>query len=125
MMQPEVKQSEQPAIQFQPYAPGYDEDPSPVHEQLRQREPIHYWPDGHGWVISKYNDVLAVMRDKRFTPNREHWELAALGDTAVISPELHELNKHGLFALAEKAHARVRKLVSPALTPRAIERLRP
>jgi cytochrome P450 len=40
-------------------------------------------------------------------------------------PEIEEMNRHGLFGLPNKDHARVRKLVSPALTPRAIERLRP
>ncbi|WP_257461233.1 cytochrome P450 [Archangium lipolyticum] len=113
-------------MQFNPYAPGYDVNPYPALEKLRTEAPIFYWEQGRGWLVSRYEDAVAVLRDgQRFSPNRNHWEFAsALGDSAIV-PELAELNKNGLFALDAQNHARVRKLVSPALTPRAIERLRP
>lgn len=112
------------SIHFNPYAPGYDQNPYPVFEQLRREAPIYYWQEGRGWLVSRYDDILAVLRDKRFTPNRADWEFAAQAGVASFSPELAELNKHGLFALADQEHTRVRRLVSPAFTPRATERLR-
>lgn len=125
MMQSDVKTTEQPAFKFEPYAPGFDENPYPVYAELRQRAPIHYWEEGRAWLVFKHDDILSVLRDKRFTPNRAAWEFAAQEGTAVVSPEFEEMNKSGLFALGDQEHARVRKLISPALTPRAIERLRP
>ncbi len=115
-----------PAVDFNPYAPGYDQNPYPALEKLRAEARIQYWPAGRSWLVSRYDDAIAVLRDnKRFTADRSAWELNAVLGTAVIIPELQEMNKHGLFSLANQDHARVRKLVSPALTPRAIERLKP
>lgn len=125
MMQDEIETLEQPVFRFQPHAPGYDENPYPMYEQMRQQAPIHYWQDGRGWVISKHDDILAILRDPRFTPDRQQWELAALEGPGALSPELQDLDKYGLLSLSDQAHTRVRKLISPALTPRAIERLRP
>jgi cytochrome P450 enzyme len=125
MQRNETNQSAaRPAVDFNPYAPGYDQNPYPVLEKLRAEAALQYWPAGRAWLISRYDDAVAVLRDKRFTTDRSMWEFAAMGSAALI-PELEELNKHGLFSLANQDHARVRKLVSPALTPRAIERLRP
>ena len=113
------------AVDFNPYAPGYDQNPYPVLEKLRAEAQLQYWPAGRAWLLSRYEDAISVLRDKRFTPDRSAWEFADTMGTAAISPELAELNKHGLFSLANQDHARVRKLVSPALTPRAIQRLQP
>lgn len=114
------------ASQFNPYAPGYEANPHPMLDTLRAQAPLFFWDMGRSWIVSRYEEGLAVLRDdQRFSPNREAWEFASvLGSDAVI-PEMEELNKNGLFALSEQGHARVRRLVSPAFTPRATERLRP
>ncbi|OJT26612.1 cytochrome [Archangium sp. Cb G35] len=118
--------SHPPSVAFAPDAPGYVLDPYPALEELRTKAPLYYWPEGRSWLLSRYEDATAVLRDsKRFSPNRDEWEFAAVAGSAALIPELAELNKGGLFALSGSDHARVRKLVSPALTPRAIERLRP
>ncbi|MCY1081922.1 cytochrome P450 [Archangium lansingense] len=127
-MQPnETNQSAaRPAADFNPYAPGYDQNPYPALEKLRAEAQLQYWPAGRAWLLSRYDDAVAVLRDsKRFTADRSEWEFASVLGSAVLIPELEELNKYGLFSLANQDHARVRKLVSPALTPRAIERLKP
>jgi cytochrome P450 len=115
-----------PPVQFNPYAPGFDVNPYPALEKLRTEAPVFYWEEGRGWLISRYEDAVAVLRDgKRFSTDRATWEFASVLGVSAMIPELVELNKNGLFALDAQNHARVRKLVSPALTPRAIERLRP
>ncbi len=112
-----------PTVDFHPSAPGYSEDPYPVYARLREA-PVRYWAEGHGWIVSRHNEIQAILRDDRFTADRRAWSLASLMEVGNI-PELEALNKHGLFSLPNKDHARVRKLVSPALTPRAVDRLRP
>jgi cytochrome P450 enzyme len=121
-----VRREVRPGAVFNPYTPDFDVNPYPMLEKLRAQPAPPYWEEGRGWLLSRYEDVIAVLRDtQRFTANRSVWEFdAELGIAAQI-PELQELNQYGLFALASADHARVRKLISPALTPRAIERLRP
>jgi cytochrome P450 len=122
-MMPSNQDKGRPTIDFNPAAPGYTENPYPVYARLREA-PVRYWPEGHGWIVSRHNEIQAILRDPRFTSDRRAWSLAAHMEQGGM-PELDELNKHGLFSLPNKDHARVRKLVSPALTPRAVERLRP
>ncbi|KFA91492.1 cytochrome P450 [Archangium violaceum] len=118
--------SHPPTVSFSPDAPGYVLDPYPALEALRTKAPLYYWPEGRGWLLTRYEDAAAVLKDaRRFSPNRAEWEYASVLGSAAMIPELVELNKAGLFALSGSDHARVRKLVSPALTPRAIERLKP
>jgi len=120
------QESARPPVAFNPYAPGAVEDPAPMLARLREEAPILYWDEGRCWVVSRYDDILAVIRDARFTTNRYAWEFARDEQImAVRCPEFDAVTKGGFFALSPKAHARVRKLVSPSFTPRAVERLRP
>ncbi|HRI62742.1 MAG TPA: cytochrome P450 [Polyangium sp.] len=112
-------------VNFQPYAPGYDEDPYPAYKELREKSPIHYWPEMGGWLVSRYADLMAILRDKRFSTNRKHWEHAAAMQGIVLSPELEEVGRNSLSELDETNHARVRRLIAPALNFAAIERLAP
>ena len=126
MMPTSPAREARPTANFNPYAPGYDVNPFPELERLRSQAPVQYWEQGRGWLVLRYEDTLTVLRDgKRFSPNRAHWEFATSAGIGTMIPELVEINTSGLFALSGADHARVRKLVSPALTPRAIERLRP
>lgn len=113
-------------VAFNPYAPGFDVNPYSELEKLRTQAPVAWWEQGRGWLVSRYEDIVAVFRDtKRFTGDRSQWEFASVMGTAVLFPELAEMNKRSLLSVGNQDHVRLRKLVSPALTPRAIERLRP
>jgi cytochrome P450 len=74
------------------------------------------------WFITRYEDVEAMLRDKRFTRD----ELQALPPEKRLSPNQldlllnnHMLNKDGVD------HVRLRNLVSQAFTPKRIAALRP
>lgn len=116
---------DRPAIEFNPLAPGFDQNPYPVYQRLREEAPIYYWEQGHAWVITRYEDILSVIRDDRFTADRAAWELASTQGASTLVPEFDELSRSSLLSASDRDHTRLRKLVSPAFTPRAIERLRP
>jgi cytochrome P450 enzyme len=113
---------------FNPDDMAYTADPYPTYRHLREQAPIYWWPAGRGYVLSRYQDVVSVLRDARFTPNVNGWEHAPPYDpTQKLAPQVVEYYRimgSGLFQLAPADHQRVRKLVSPAFTPRAIERMR-
>ncbi|WP_437641798.1 cytochrome P450 [Sorangium sp. So ce854] len=118
-----MQEISRPTVEFNPFAPGYTEDPYPVYARLREA-PISYWAEGHGWIVSRQGEIQAILRDSRFTADRAAWAHASAFGVGSI-PEIEEMNRYSLFSLPERDHARVRRLVSPALTPRAVERLRP
>lgn len=48
----------------------FTQNPYPVYEKLRQNDPIHrvLFPHGDfGWIISRYEDAVEVLKDNRFS----------------------------------------------------------
>lgn len=107
---------------WDPCDPSFRADPYPWYRELRERAPVHRHPEV-GYVISRYADVDALLRDGRFsvstpTPWRE-----LLAEHAV--PQLRRLGESTLLFIDPPAHSRLRALVSKAFTPRRIAELRP
>ncbi|HUP34224.1 MAG TPA: cytochrome P450 [Candidatus Limnocylindria bacterium] len=106
-------------IQFNPMDPEFVVDPYPMYHRLRAEDPVHHSPLGF-WVLTRYADVLAMLRDPRLIKEPIAAFVAARFGVAV-PPGL------GLSMLDRDPpdHTRLRGLVSKAFTPRALERLRP
>ena len=108
--------------QLDPFDPAYRQDPWELYRMLREKAPVHQAPDGF-WVLTRYADVSAVVREPRFSVDRSKidTELSQLNtDNPVYQPGIPLL----LF-LDPPAHTRLRSLVAKAFTPRVVERLRP
>ena len=97
-------------------------DPIPWYRVLRDRAPVYSHPD-IGVVLSRYEDVDRVLRDRRFgvaTPSP--WrEVFAEG----APPSMRLLGENSLLFVDPPQHTRVRGLVAQAFTPRRVEALRP
>jgi cytochrome P450 len=52
------------AMQFNPMDPEFLADPYPMYHRLRTEDPVHHSPLGF-WVLTRYEDVVAVLRDPR------------------------------------------------------------
>jgi cytochrome P450 len=107
-------------IQFNPMDPDFVADPYPMYHRLRAEDPVHRSPLGF-WVLTRYTDVIAMLRDPRLTKEPIAAFVAARFGMAVPPPGL------GLSMLDRDPpdHTRLRGLVSKAFTPRALEALRP
>ncbi|WP_424971806.1 cytochrome P450 [Dinoroseobacter sp. S76] len=57
---------ESTASSFEPNDPATIDDPFPVYKALRDQDPVHWNPKGF-WFISRYEDVLACLKDARFS----------------------------------------------------------
>ena len=74
-----------------------------------------------GYSVTRYEDVVAILRDRRF-----HSALSLLPQMAGIADEyLMERQQRSILAMEGDEHARLRRLVAPAFTPMATDRLRP
>jgi cytochrome P450 len=74
-----------------------------------------------GYAVTRHEDVTAILRDRRF-----HSALSLLPQMAGI-PEgrLQQRQERSILSMEGDEHTRVRRLASPAFTPRATDRLRP
>jgi cytochrome P450 len=117
-------QSSVSPFEFDPEAPGFDADPYPAYRYLREEAPVYWWPAARGWLVSRYEDVVWLQKDSRLSLAYLDWEHAQMPPPGYQPTAYDMLMAFMLFQLSDKDHARVRKLASPAFTPRAIERMR-
>jgi cytochrome P450 len=73
-----------------------------------------------GYLLLDYSDVAAILADRRF-----HSALSLLPGIADADSSFRERRQRSILATEGDEHSRLRRLASPAFTPRATERLRP
>jgi cytochrome P450 len=74
-----------------------------------------------GYSVTRYEDVVAILRDRRF-----HSALGMLATMSGVSdPDLSARQQRSILGMEGDEHARLRRLVAPAFTPKAADRLRP
>jgi len=105
---------------FNPYLPEFHADPYPFYHRLRAVAPVYQTPMGF-WVLTRYDDVVTVLRDPRF--GRDGFEQMLAAVYADERAESSRLPRSMLFR-DPPDHTRLRALVSKAFTPRVIERMR-
>lgn len=97
-------------------------DPYPLYKRLRDSDPVHWDPFLHAWVVTGYQDCIAVLHkmsaDRTPTPE----QIKAMGIDS-LAPIARVMTKQMLFMDAP-AHTRLRKLCSVAFTSRRIEGMR-
>jgi pimeloyl-[acyl-carrier protein] synthase len=109
---------------FNPLDPEAHADPYPQYRRLREHAPMLRGPLGY-WVLSRYADIAAVLRDPRFGVGVDEASLmlATTQDGPGVATMV-ELSRWMLFR-DPPDHTRLRGLVSKAFTPRALEAVRP
>jgi cytochrome P450 len=96
------------------------DDPFPVYRALREHDPIHRMPDG-SYFLSRYDDCAAIYHDaKTWSSDKKIDFRPNFGDSA-----LYEHHTTSLVFNDAPYHTRVRKLLAPAFTPRALKALQP
>src|SRR5262252_8078435 len=100
-------------VEFNPFLPEFHANPYPFYHRLRAADPVHRTPMGL-WVLTRYDDVVSVLRDPRF--GREEF--------AQILANVYGEGARSMLFRDPPDHTRLRGLVSQAFTPRMIERMR-
>jgi len=94
------------------------DDPYPTYHALRRFDPVRRLADG-SYFLTRYADIDAVYRDAAlFSSDKKVDFKPKFGD----SP-LYEHHTTSLVFNDPPAHTRVRKLLAPAFTPRALKAL--
>lgn len=94
------------------------DDPYPLYHLLRRYEPVRLMPDG-SYLLTRYDDLQAVYRDnKRFSSDKKVEFKPKFGDTP-----LYRHHTTSLVFNDPPLHTRVRRLLAPAFTPRALKLL--
>lgn len=98
---------------------AFFDNPYPIYRALRERDPVHRQPDG-SYFLTRYDDLASVYRDRRFSSDKKMEFKPKFGDSPLY---LHHTTS--LVFNDPPYHTRVRKLLAPAFTPRAVKILEP
>lgn len=100
-------------------------NPFPFYARLRAEQPVCHVDIAlapgirEAWLVTRYDDVVAVLKDSRFAKNREN------AATKPWLPEFVKPLERNMLDLDEPDHGRLRTLVHKAFTPVMVERLQP
>ena len=94
-------------------------DPYPVFDRLREEHAVYQTDFGY-WYVTRYEDANQMLRDPTLGADR-----GVPDSMGITSGPLHDLMTTWMMAIDGPAHTRVRRLISRAFTPRAVEALRP
>src|SRR5215469_1685973 len=97
-------------------------NPYPLYHRLRSESPVHWDPLLRVWVVTRYEDVIQVLRDFSAQRTPPPAQLTTMGLSA-LNPVAQVMVKQMLF-LDPPSHTRIRSLASAAFTPRRVEVLR-
>jgi len=113
------------AVHFDTTAPGFVDNPYPFYQRLREADPVHWEASASQWVLTRYADVSAGLRDARLAkagPENLLYGMPAEAQAELV-PLTHLLDKQ-LDVLNPPDHTRLRGLVHQAFTPHMVENLR-
>jgi cytochrome P450 len=111
---------------FNPFEPGFAEDPYPQYAELSTRNPVQQTPLGL-WALFAYDDAVRLLRD----PSLSVEDRSVVG----VNPRVEMRQKilgdrpqrgtRQILNLDPPDHTRLRKLVQQVFTPRMVEQLTP
>ncbi|MDX6526963.1 MAG: hypothetical protein QOI43_2474 [Gaiellales bacterium] len=118
---------ELPAARFDPLSAEQHDDPFELLALARREQPVFYAPELDLWVVTRYDDVLAVLKDHRAFSSTG----ALRSASAPLPPEVADALAEAypempyIIEIDPPLHDRIRGLVTRAFTPRRIAALEP
>lgn len=110
------------------FNPDFTANPYPTYAELRRSAPVHRiaMPHGQGlWLITRYEDALAALKDPRFVKDRRQALLPAQVAQMPSLPPAAQLLFENMLSLDPPDHTRLKTLVHKAFAPRLIQQLQP
>jgi cytochrome P450 len=115
-------------IDAQLLSPEYVESPYATYDVLRSRCPVYWSEAWSAWLVTRYDDVLTILRDHRRFSNQGRYTLYLSQLAEAQQRQLAALIEHyehgGLVQSDPPQHTRLRRLVNLAFTPRTVAQMR-
>ena len=105
---------------FNPFAPGFVDDPYAQYAALREQDPVHRSLLGP-WVLTRYDDVLRVLRDPSLSvedaQRRRRTRRSSARDRRRSFDERRSRGTRAMLNLDPPDHDRLRRLVAEGVHP--------
>src|ERR1700689_5345229 len=117
--------SQSNTVVFNPFEPGYHDDPYAQYARLREHEPVHHTLIGP-WLFTRYGEVEALMRDPDLSVAFENAQAEQLpDDPGAVSYSYSQIIRQlglrdrvlTLHSLDGPEHTRLRRIIANVFTP--------
>lgn len=101
-------------------------DPSPYFAAMSAQDPVHWNERFRAWFVHKHEDVLWALRHPAFSSDRVRpvYEQRLSEEKRAERQPTFDVLRHWMVFLDPPEHTRLRKLVMPAFSPRAVGAMR-
>ncbi|MBZ4422688.1 cytochrome P450 [Myxococcus sp. RHSTA-1-4] len=112
--------------QYNPFAGPHVSNPHDFFEKLRRDEPVTFSPMLNMWLVSRYDDIMAVLKDPARFSNRD-----MLGSGTHLTDEAKAIlaqgfdTRHVLLGMDPPEHTRLRRLMNRGFTAQRINGMAP
>jgi len=109
-------------------SPEVYNNPYPIYHRLRREAPVHWSDAWNSWVLTRYDDVVFVLRNHTRFINAGRVAKFLEQLPASVLNEIRPLYENFTVGMPNSdppEHTRVRGLVNKAFTPRVVEGMRP
>jgi cytochrome P450 len=111
---------------FDPLDPDYLEDPYPYFARFRQEAPVFYAPKIDFWVVSRYDDIMRIVKDpETFSNARVQEPLYPLSSEALENLKKDVRVVPTTSTADPPLHRRTRKHAARAFSARRVAELEP
>ncbi|MFN0160869.1 MAG: cytochrome P450 [Burkholderiales bacterium] len=126
LMMRSVTPGESAADSFGLFSRDAVHDPYPFYHRLREREPVHWSAQAGAWLFTRYADVFDLQGNADLSVDRVEtlWSYLPRVDRERFSSVVAHYTKWLLYR-DDSYHDRLKVLLMRALTPRAMELMRP
>src|SRR5437588_4560166 len=106
--------------------PELKANPYPVFSRLRRESPVcrARGVTRSFWLITRYDDVVFVLKDNRFAADRRNAPVPSRGMVEKVIFRIYGPLLRNMLGSDDPDHARLRGLVHQAFTMRRVEQLR-
>ncbi len=108
-------------VAYNPFAARLARNPYPLYADMRARDPVHRSRLLNAWMLTRYADVDAVLRDHRNFSNDPRNGNLSRRQRATLPPP----GEFTMLFLDPPDHRRLRTLVNKAFTLKAVNALEP
>jgi cytochrome P450 len=113
-------------VVFNPFVPSYKISPYLQYARLRAAEPVHRSIAMQAWILTRYDDCIAVLRDPDSFSSDGLNASGQFGDAIRKQRATSALGEvQTLLTVDPPAHTRLRGVINRAFTPRRVKLLRP
>lgn len=109
---------------WDPADPAFRADPYPYYARLRAEAPVYRPPTRSDLVITRYDDVARVLRSPDVSRDLDANARFDADNPVAVARRERRVGAKTILDLDPPDHTRLRRLVSKAFTPSAVERLR-